>query len=140
MPLNLPRTVLKKFKPLAVEAVAMWSFQFEDDDSFLPMTFGNEGSASLFGPPEDPLEAPVFNFQTRPNPPERPAATYRASPAAQPDQSALLAENAQLRQTALSLDERFSQCASLNQRLKSQLEECRNTFRNAIFSGFANRS
>jgi hypothetical protein len=112
----------------------MWDFEFAQDDSFLPMSFGSPGTFSLFGPPDEPVDAPAFNFQTPLKIPPP------SAPAVQDDRSALLAENAELREKAMSLKERFVQSVSLNERLKSQLDECRLAFRNAIFSGFGNRS
>jgi hypothetical protein len=109
----------------------MWDFD-ADDDSFFPSSLCG-GSFSLFGRPPPAQETAEFSFQA-----PRTAAPDPTSP--RDGQAALLEENARLRETASSLSEKLSESVSLNEKLKNQLEECRSTFRNAIFSGFRNHS
>ncbi|OHS94758.1 hypothetical protein TRFO_10927 [Tritrichomonas foetus] len=52
----------------------------------------------------------------------------------------LIEENNQLREFFLSLKAKAEQVENANQRLKGQLDECRNWFRQAMFSGISNGS
>jgi hypothetical protein len=106
----------------------MWDFDAADD-SFFPASLGGD-PLSFFGQPSRSDEPLTFSFKA-PEP---------APPSPRDSRSALLEENARLKETASSLSEKLSESMSLNQKLKNQLEECRSTFRNAIFSGFRNHS
>jgi hypothetical protein len=102
-----------------------WSFGFDDDDAFFRPSFDTptdfDTSSSLFFQPDE-------------------GSSNNAAPSASPSTSHTLAdENAELRQTAITLRERFADITSVNARLKSQLEECRSRFRSAMFSGFNTR-
>jgi hypothetical protein len=99
-----------------------WSFGLDDDDAFFRPAFD---APSDFDPP------PVTFFPDdtfAPPSPTSPAASH-----------SLADENAELRETANGLRERFAQITSVNANLKSQLEECRSRFRTAMFSGFSTR-
>jgi hypothetical protein len=103
-----------------------WELGFDEDDAFFQTSFEqphlSDSNAPFFFQPDD-AAAPQDPIPGVPSEPSRNLAD----------------ENAELRQTASSLRERFAQITSVNANLKSQLEECRSRFRNAIFSGFATR-
>ena len=108
-----------------------WDLDFAEDDGFVPMLFGEDSFGTDFEtdfskPP--PCQPSFFQMSqsNRVTPP----------PECQGCSQSLVEENNELRQTALSLKEKLLQMSSLNERLKSQLEECRSNFRNVIFSGF----
>jgi hypothetical protein len=101
-----------------------WSFGLDEDDAFFQPSFDHpsffERGSSFFQPDEEARTSPSAGLA--------------------PEPSQMLAhENAELRQTASSLRERFAQITSVNANLKSQLEECRSRFRSAIFAGFTTR-
>jgi hypothetical protein len=102
-----------------------WDLGFDDDDAFFRPSFEQP---SFFDP-----SAPLFFQSDEATQPDPISSTTR-------EPSQILAnENAELRQTASSLRERFAQITSVNANLKSQLEECRSRFRSAIFTGFTTR-
>jgi hypothetical protein len=126
-----------------------WAFGFDEDDSFVPMDFGEP----LFDPTVDRVEdqvsdTPSFFYlppQARFVTEQQDAGGVREVPPPTEnnrgigfrDTSVLANENAMLRQTAMTLKERFAQIASLNENLKGQLEECQSKFKNLMFSGFS---
>jgi len=112
-----------------------WELGFDEEDAFFP---GGFADTSFSGETSFESPAPFFGSATpTPGPPS-------VTPASRPpvrldrDGQSLADENAQLRRTALSLGEKFAQIASLNERLKDQLEECRSKFRSAVCAGFLN--
>ena len=110
----------------------MWDLDFDEADGFVPMSFGDSFDSGFQDFNEQPFEAPSFFQTSQPPVPE-------AAPAPCPwDSQGLVERNNELRQTALSLKEKFTQMSTLNERLKSQLEECRSNFRSVMFSGFNN--
>jgi hypothetical protein len=99
------------------------AWDFDLDDSFFPPGFG----AFSGGFDRTPDVPSFFESPTKPHP-------GKAGP--DRDSRALAEENDELRRTEVSLTEKFSQISSLNERLREQLDDCRNRFRSAIFSGF----
>jgi hypothetical protein len=94
-----------------------WDFDFEPDDSFFPPSFVGTAVST---------DAPSL-FET-------PAKPTRQT--ADRGSRALAEENDELRRTEVSLTEKFVQISSLNERLKQQMDECRDRFRSAVFAGF----
>jgi hypothetical protein len=98
-----------------------WSLGFDEDDAFFrtsleqPLDFDMSVPSVFEG---DPWLPPVSS----------------PSPA-----RSLADENAELREAASSLRDRFARVTSVNAHLKAQLEECRSRFRTAMFSGFSTR-
>jgi hypothetical protein len=107
-------------------AIQMWGF--DEDDSFVPMTFGSAPLSFLFEPDASEEAPPDFSFQRSPSHPGRPVVSSR-------DPQSLVDENNQLRQTEISMRETYAERVSQNARLKKQLEECRTRFMNALRSG-----
>ena len=128
-----------------------WDIDFEEDTSFVT---GFEDSDSLFFDPLNGSQPSSFgqtNFdavtemqtettQIAPQPLQQ-ISLQTPSPNAQlqPPSANLAQENDQLRQFFTSLKEKAAQAESLNQSLKTQLEDCRNWFKNAMFFGFSNK-
>ena len=125
-----------------------WDFDFDADDSFTP-TF--DGADSIFVSGSDSLSTDPFDnsfsqseidlnqFMT-PQPIQQ-ISTQNAqstSKTVQQSQGSLAEENDQLRQFFTTLKEKAAQAESLNQSLKSQLEDCRNWFKDAMFTGITN--
>ena len=107
-----------------------WDFEYYEGDGFVPMMFGDGFEDDAFD------DSPAF-FQMAPAPQEvAPPQSVGCTQA--PYESRLVVENNELRQTAMSLKEKFAQMTSLNERLKGQLEECRSNFKNVMFAGFGN--
>jgi hypothetical protein len=99
-----------------------WDFDLDTDDSFF------RGGFASFSHEFEPISDEPSLF-TRPSIPSSVRQTTDQ------ESRGLAEENDELRRTELSLTEKFVQISSLNERLKQQLEDCRNRFRNAIFSG-----
>jgi hypothetical protein len=125
-----------------------WAFDFDEEDSFVPMDFGEPGFDTYDDQGANPLSDPPSFFylpQARMSAEEQIAGDLREGPTPTEsnrgigarDTSVLANENAVLRETALTLKERFAQIASLNENLKGQLEECQSKFKNLMFSGFS---
>jgi hypothetical protein len=128
-----------------------WAFDFDEDDSFVPGDFGEGFLDQQYGEGRaaEPEETRSF-FYLPPQPHIVPEAKVCSDSQGLPvsvecnkgcgsrDGRSLASENAELRQTAMTLKERFTQIASLNEHLKSQLEECQDKFKNLMFSGFTN--
>ena len=125
----------------------MWDFDFDQEDAFVPMNFGNDSfdEPSMF---DDSFTSPVFpsdmnvpiQFPATTHQPVKPQ-TQRTGKSIQAldDGSDLINENNSLRQTAQNLKKRFTEASNANQTLRAQLEECRSRFKNAMFSGFNTR-
>jgi hypothetical protein len=114
-----------------------WGLEIDQQDAFFPATFDDPPFAALDSQPSffDPLPD---TFPADYAVPSRPSIGPVAFPLGADGQS-LVDQNAELRQTAMSLKERFAQMASLNEHLKTQLDDCRSRFRSAVFSGFSHR-
>jgi hypothetical protein len=132
-----------------------WAFDFDEDDCFLPIDFG-EGMVvdqSLIQTDmgvDEPKELSSFFYL-----PERPSISGSERGAADvfearadTESNAVLvdqhtitlsSENAELRRAAMTLRERFGQIASLNENLKNQLDQCRSRFKNLMFTEFGPR-
>jgi hypothetical protein len=104
-----------------------WENDFFDEDIFPEPPLSTE-TAFDFPPPFVPISADTGLASSR-------LASVRSYPRGFDGQS-LTNENAELRRTAMSLRERFAQITTVNERLKSQLQECRSKFRSAVCSGF----
>ncbi|EAY13729.1 hypothetical protein TVAG_372030 [Trichomonas vaginalis G3] len=114
-----------------------WDFEFDQDESFAAGF--NETDNFLFSgsptfepsffqqQPENPF--PTNNLNVRPI-----QQVQKSSPAPTAGQN-LAQENDQLRLVFTTLKQKAEQAESLNQSLKSQLEDCRNWFRDAMFTG-----
>jgi hypothetical protein len=111
-----------------------WGYEIEQQDAFFPSAFDEQ--------PFDALDSQPSFFDPLTDPPPSDACLpplVNVGPVAfplGPDGQSLVDKNAELRQTALTLKERLAQMASLNEHLKTQLDECRSRFRSAVFSGF----
>jgi hypothetical protein len=113
----------------------MWGF--DEDDAFVPVTFGSSSAFSLFASERDPDPDPAeFTFQT-PFQPQPAAQVGRPGPCFR-DPQTLMDENNALRQTELSMRTTYAERLSQNERLKRQLEECRTRFMTALTSGITN--
>lgn len=116
-----------------------WDFDFDQDESFAAGF--NEPDQILFS--ENPvMESSVFlqpeafqmnSLNVRPIQQTKPVRNFPA-----PSGQDLAQENDQLRQFFSSLKEQAERAESINQSLKSQLEDCRNWFRDAMFTGITN--
>jgi hypothetical protein len=108
-----------------------WDADFFEEDLF-PVSFPepllNTGPAIDFRPPFVPIPAGTGLAPAQ-------MGSVR-SYARDLDGQSLANENAELRRTAVSLRERFAQITTVNERLKTQLQECRSKFRNAVCAGF----
>jgi hypothetical protein len=105
----------------------MWGF--DEDDAFVPNTFGSFCGFSLFGA-EQEVGPAEFTFQTpfQPQPaaqPSRPGPSFR-------DAQVLMDENNALRETEMSMRATYAERLSQNERLKRQLQECRTRFMRAL--------
>ena len=115
-----------------------WDFDFDQDESFAA---GFNDADSLFFSGSPTFEPSIFqnvdqNIQQMPalnQTPIQQIPVNRQAPATGGHD--LATENDQLRQFFTSLKEKAAQAESLNQSLKSQLEDCRNWFRDAMFTG-----
>lgn len=124
-----------------------WDFDFDTGDSFAN---GFDGADAMFLAGSDSLPTASFDSsflqpdtdfdQIMTQQPlqqisvQSPQSTAKAQK--QP-QGNLAEENDQLRQFFTSLKEKAAQAESLNQSLRSQLEDCRNWFKDAMFTGIA---
>ena len=126
-----------------------WDIEFDDEAGFVS---GFDSGDSLFFSGNDSIQPSSFGegfIEPEPEPEyipsipaqplqqisvQNPSANFRGTQ--QPD--SLAEENDQLRQFFTSLKEKAEQAESLNQSLKSQLENCRNWFKNAMFTGISN--
>jgi hypothetical protein len=131
--LDLP---FQKNQPGRLPSIIQMSWEFGFDDAFFPGSFAD---ASFGGPPFGPEpvfdSTPAFFAPPQAKAPSLPSAARPALHLSRDGQS-LANENAELRRTALSLGEKFAQIASINERLKGQLEDCRSKFRSAVCAGF----
>lgn len=125
-----------------------WDFDFEDGDGSFASGF--DGADAMFMAGTDSVATSTFenpfsqdfdfssNITTQPLQQISLEAQTTSVKASQISQSNLQEENNQLRQFFSSLKEKAEQAESLNQSLKTQLEDCRSWFKNAMFSGIAN--
>ena len=126
-----------------------WDIDFDDDDAF---SNGFDSTDSFFLGGSDQMQPSSFDqtfmnndIETEPIPtiPQQPLqqiSIHNPQPNIrnQPQTDNLAEENNQLRQFFTSLKEKAARAESLNQSLKTQLEDCRNWFKNAMFSGISN--
>ena len=144
-----------------------WDFDFDEDSSFLSSNFGDQfdgnfGSSfdsTFFTAPQNQPEQPnipdptIQPIQQAQQFPQQPPMQQQFYPQMQPqpfypqmqqtdyvESQNLMEENNQLRQFFLSLKQKAEMVENQNQKLKGQLNECRNWFRNAMFSGIQRTS
>lgn len=113
-----------------------WDFDFDQDESFAA-GFNDPDQILFSGSPiMEPsifVQPEVFQNQTLSVRPIQQTKPIRNTPVASGQD--LAQENDQLRQFFSSLKEQAERAESINQSLKSQLEDCRNWFRDAMFTG-----
>lgn len=114
-----------------------WDFDLEEEDcTFL--------SNSIYGDIGDPFySGPSSNLEPQPSGLDVyvPDSGILQEPKAkiQPNvDMTLVEENNRLKEFCLSLKAKAEQVEIVNQKLKGQLEDCRNWFKQAMFSGFTN--
>ena len=119
-----------------------WDFGYDEQDSFLQDSFANDDAMFLTGsPPRDDL----FGSLADPVVPELIQTPQSQQEAETPESGAadpamtLANENDSLKVFFFHLKEKADQVESVNTRLKSQLEECRQWFKQAMFYGASNQ-
>ena len=126
-----------------------WDIDFEDADGF---DNGFDTMDSFFLGETDQMQPSSFeqtfmnnDVETEPimevqPPPVQQMSIYNPPPSirSQPQTDNLAEENNQLRKFFSTLKEKAQRAETLNQSLKTQLEDCRNWFKNAMFTGISN--
>ncbi len=124
-----------------------WDLDFGTDDSF---TTNFDDADSMFFAGTDSIsdtsfEAPFLQPETEYSQlvipqqiQQTPLQPYQnTSKISIPDQNILAEENTHLKQFVTSLKEKAEQAEDLNLQLRKQLENCRNWFKDAMFSGIS---
>lgn len=115
-----------------------WDFGYDEQDSFLQDTFSNDDGLFLSGSPPNDDFFGMMTDSISTEVQQTPTVESNAEPNISDPATTLASENDSLKTFFFHLKEKADQVESVNTRLKTQLEECRQWFKQAMFYGATN--